>query len=782
MNLTESYYMKSLNEFALSLSLLSLFSACSDVGFQMSESSIQERLGKNFMVINADRPFTRDQAVKLSITADPDVQMYVTNSPGCTTGGEWQDYKQTLDWTLNGANSRQEVFVKFRTGNGTESDCLFDDIIHDNIAPSPSFSAVPSPYTNLTESPVAFSYEDDLSGVERTMCRFEDFDDLFDCTTGAVIAHAEEGSYTLYARSSDYAGNYSDWIETTWVVDRSSPKLGWVQKPPATTKALAEPYEVHYADNLAFSQLECFLNEVQLPDCPLNGQLNLQTEGSYVFRIQATDLAGNKSASLEARILVDRQSPQINLTQVPKRYSNHPNETILFEVKDNLEGPLVIECQLDGNDLDCQEGQADLVALSERSHLFHVRATDSVGNTSGWVSTQWTTDLTAPVLSWTQTPSDHYNETTSTFQFQVDEDGSGVDSLTCTINNTPIECSQGQYSAFNLPIGQNVSNVFASDKAGNTATIQHSWAIEDRFYPVQQIAVITEDDDNVDLLFVMDNSTSMSSEQRQIKQRIEHFVDKVVDLDYQIGVTTTDVSSSGQQGEILQLKRRQFVLTNQLTPDETQKLLGKGLQMQRRGNLREQGIYASLLAAEKSQSTRSPNSLLFRQNSKKAIILISDEDESGDRDYNQPETLIQYYKNLWPNSKMQFHSIVVLPGDRDCDDRHEHRVGHRYVKASQLTKGILGSVCEPDYAEQLAEIGRCVREQLTRVELECEPRKRIDQSEVEIKVTLATGDSTSDFTRDGQSLVFASPLPFGQNRLSYLCEKPDAATKNTAKP
>ena len=56
-------------------------------------------------------------------------EVYLTNSPGCTDGGNWQKVmKDNPQWTLNWIDDVAAVYAKFKDVFGQESACLFDTI------------------------------------------------------------------------------------------------------------------------------------------------------------------------------------------------------------------------------------------------------------------------------------------------------------------------------------------------------------------------------------------------------------------------------------------------------------------------------------------------------------------------------------------------------------------------------------------------------------------------------------------------------------------------------
>jgi len=75
-------------------------------------------------------------ALALSASATPSA-MYITNVPGCLTGGSWKMYSTTkTGWKIELGTGISTVFVKFRDLAGNESTCINDEI--NSPSPSPS--------------------------------------------------------------------------------------------------------------------------------------------------------------------------------------------------------------------------------------------------------------------------------------------------------------------------------------------------------------------------------------------------------------------------------------------------------------------------------------------------------------------------------------------------------------------------------------------------------------------------------------------------------------------
>ena len=104
------------------------------------------------IVIDGGAAETNSTSVNLSLSALDASEMYITNTAGCTGGGQWENYSTTKGWTLGQTNSTATVYVKYRDDIGNETSCVSDSIIHDNLPPAGGAITINSgaAYTNST--------------------------------------------------------------------------------------------------------------------------------------------------------------------------------------------------------------------------------------------------------------------------------------------------------------------------------------------------------------------------------------------------------------------------------------------------------------------------------------------------------------------------------------------------------------------------------------------------------------------------------------------------------
>jgi hypothetical protein len=334
-----------------------------------------------------------------------------------------------------------------------------------------------------------------------------------------------------------------------------------------------------------------------------------------------------------------------------------------------------------------------------------------------------------------------------------------------------------------LIFGQNCSNVkFAEGKVEESL-------VEDNGKTYRKIdqTVQVKANADVDILFVVDNSGSMAQEQVGFGDKVKGFMQLIDGLNWRVALTTTDPTANtkdaagtlrawgdGQFRPFDSDTGTKFVLKAGEQPlASAQDMLTQAIQVGIKGGGNESGIRVAYRALE-----RATDDSFFRPSASLAVVLISDEDECSNGSClstvaaSNPESLVDLIKNRFPASKkFSYHSIIRKANDSTCTSG---TIGATYTKISQLTAGLVGSVCAADYTAILTGIGTRIIESVKSANLVCEPVDQNGDGLPDVSITLSTGqviDHSSNI--NGTLLTFPSSLPEGSHTLSYFCE-PDA--------
>lgn len=349
----------------------------------------------------------------------------------------------------------------------------------------------------------------------------------------------------------------------------------------------------------------------------------------------------------------------------------------------------------------------------------------------------------------------------------------GVDVAGCSLNGIEKGCPSGGPHVIkmsNLPVGSYNFVIHAKDKLGNESQASVPWEVVSAVRNLAQTFEV-KNQNKVDVLMIIDNSGSMEYEQRNMAARTSNLLSILRGLDYRIGVTTTDprdiTLGDGRLVPIKNMATGSYILTSAMPEAEAGRNLAATLQRTESGSGSEQAIYATYRALERSVAGTTGNKDLIRPEAQFAAVVISDEDESANGPKNDPHNLIKYIGDTFGGQKnFSFHSIITRPGDTSCKNTYGYSYGERYKIMSELTGGILGSVCEQDYAAQIAGIANGIRNLLKTMTLECQP--------IAGKPITFTKDGVAfdaPYVVEGVNIRFATELATGTYKVNYTCLK-----------
>ncbi len=279
----------------------------------------------------------------------------------------------------------------------------------------------------------------------------------------------------------------------------------------------------------------------------------------------------------------------------------------------------------------------------------------------------------------------------------------------------------------------------------------------------------------VDILFIVDNSISMKEEQRELGTKINKFLGTLDGVDWQIGITTTDVSSGmyGLQGGLLTFSGTSSTVLTKNVANYASKFLQTVVRSETIScnthencpSSDEQPINAAIMALLKSKTE---NKALFRSEASLAIVILSDEDElsTGPDFAAKPQKLIDTFKGLWGPSKiLSGYAIVIEPNDDNCLNAQNGYYGFHATDLAKLTGGLTGSICDADYSHILTRIGERVYNLAQAIELKYLPAKD------SVKVKLIPAQNNIKWSIEGKKVMFSqAPKEGTQILVDYLTE------------
>lgn len=324
----------------------------------------------------------------------------------------------------------------------------------------------------------------------------------------------------------------------------------------------------------------------------------------------------------------------------------------------------------------------------------------------------------------------------------------------------------------------------------------------------------------VDILFVVDNSRSMYTEQTEMANRFSGLASSINSLDWQIAVTTTDISTSPnnstpndangsgtlQDGKLIYFpngskfirksdSNTQSQFEQTIMRPETQVCEANGSPCPSND---ERGIYAANLAVELASTRGNVGSnRFFRPDAHLAIVILSDEDERSNggniandnglydlQTRDLPETLVRNVESsLGPGKIFSVHPIIVKPTDSSCNSQEKtqagtsgsfDRYGNIYAELAtpnsalqalgNIVDGHLGDICATNYTSELGDMGQIITQNVSIIQLACAPINL----EVRLNDTL---QGSSAYYVDSSNRLHLTPAASAgiQVSLNYKC-------------
>ncbi len=222
--------------------------------------------------------------------------------------------------------------------------------------------------------------------------------------------------------------------------------------------------------------------------------------------------------------------------------------------------------------------------------------------------------------------------------------------------------------------------------------------------------------DQVDVLFVIDDSHSMTEEQAAVAAGFSSFVAQIESsaTDFHLAAISTSFSYDNPARGVFMGEPK--VLTN-ATPDyaglfRSRVLVGTS------GSDKEKGLEAAAYALSPVMAT-GPNTGFLRRDAYLLLVFVSDENDCSDEGalgdqsavacYEHPELLVPveqyvgFFRDLKERPEMIQVGVIVGPTeDKGCPDA---TVGLRYLQLQSMMGGLAGNICDADYSGILADLG-----------------------------------------------------------------------------
>lgn len=225
----------------------------------------------------------------------------------------------------------------------------------------------------------------------------------------------------------------------------------------------------------------------------------------------------------------------------------------------------------------------------------------------------------------------------------------------------------------------------------------------------------------VDILWVVDTSSSMAKHQKQLSEQTAPFLDFIQDerreIDFQMASITMDMSYGGNGGQFIGSPQYLTNTTANLAENFSSRILiGEG------GSSVERGL-ESMKAFFEGQGSPAWSDFL-REDALLIVIFVTNED---DQSRGQVQEYAEFLDQLKPtriagqNSWMA-HVLGVLELEGECRTNYNYAdPSLRLIELSQISHGRQGSICSGDLRNVLGDIRSRLVSQLTDFALDRPP-------------------------------------------------------------
>ncbi|MBA2359637.1 MAG: hypothetical protein H0V79_01655 [Actinobacteria bacterium] len=296
------------------------------------------------------------------------------------------------------------------------------------------------------------------------------------CTSPTSYGEPEliDGAHTFIVKATDAAGNTGE-TSYSWTIDTAPPTVTITEKPNDPSGVKSATFRFSASEAASFL---CDLDGRGFASCSSPATYNNLSDSIHIFKVKATDAAGNTGAEARYDWLVEANLPVVTLTEKPDQPSEYASASATFAFKvDNTPGKSpTFECKLDGSDFATCSSPKIYLNLSEGPHTFRVRATGTGGTGPETVYT-WTVDTVGPTSAITQRPADPTNSRSASFTVSANEPAS----FQCKLDDAAFaSCAPTQiYNA--LADGRHTFVVRGIDGLSNVGPeTAYAWTIETR--------------------------------------------------------------------------------------------------------------------------------------------------------------------------------------------------------------------------------------------------------------------------------------------------------------
>lgn len=343
--------------------------------------------------------------------------------------------------------------------------------IIDTITPDTAIDATPPALSRSSSAGFVFSSSESGATFQ---CKL-DTGTWAACLNPYTLTGLPAGSHSIAVRAQDLSGNLDATPASySWSIDLTPPTTTLTGRPANPTNLASGSFT--FSADEPDTSFACSLDGAAWTPCTSPFSVTGLAEGSHLFSIRATDLAGNiETAPLSYSWSVDLTPPISSISGKPANPSPLSNATFTFGAN---ETGATFECSLDGGAWALCTSPTSYPALADVAHTFSVRAHDPAGNSEITPPAySWSIDTVPPDTSITAQPSNPANSVSATFSFTATEAGG---TFQCSIDSGGWLNCASPFTVNGLANGSHTFSVRGADVAGNVdaTPASYTWSVD----------------------------------------------------------------------------------------------------------------------------------------------------------------------------------------------------------------------------------------------------------------------------------------------------------------
>lgn len=374
------------------------------------------------------------------------------------------------------------------TGNTGNSGII---VSLDTTAPTTTVTTTPARnafgYTN-SNTTVTLNASDSGTGVASITYSVAGPQNIAQTTVNAANVTTsslnQNGTYTVSYSAKDVAGNTEATGTYTFTIDKTAPTTtataspaananGW-RKADTTVTLSGSDSSSGIANTYYYLTGAQTAGSAGVPIAATSASIT--TNGSTTIHYWSTDKAGNLESEKTLEIKLDKENPTISLTSPAANAYVRSSVNLVASGSDTHSCIATVEHYID-NVLKGQSSGGtisfDTTAMADGDHAWLAKAIDNADNNASTAPRTIKIDNTKPTLSIAQDPAANaagWNKGTVYVTLSAADGGSGVQSITYTLDGSPVTANQANVQFQVSGEGTHTLTATSTDVAGNVST------------------------------------------------------------------------------------------------------------------------------------------------------------------------------------------------------------------------------------------------------------------------------------------------------------------------